>query len=55
MFTLRRSIARDETGATAIEYAFLLAFVALAIIGGATQLGVSLDGVFTTVSGPLGP
>jgi pilus assembly protein Flp/PilA len=34
---------RDETGAVATEYALLLVLVALAIIVGATALGVAIN------------
>jgi pilus assembly protein Flp/PilA len=34
---------RDETGAVATEYALLLVLVALAIIAGATALGIAIN------------
>ncbi|NBB82412.1 MAG: Flp family type IVb pilin [Alphaproteobacteria bacterium] len=37
----------DDTGATAMEYGLLIAFVAIAIIGAVTLFGNSLAGVFT--------
>ncbi len=43
----------DEDGATAIEYGLLASLIALAIVGGATALGASIDGLFTTVSETL--
>jgi pilus assembly protein Flp/PilA len=43
----------DEDGATAIEYGLLASLIALAIVGGATALGESIDGLFTTVSETL--
>lgn len=42
---LRRFFA-DARGATAIEYALLLTFIALVIIAGATQIGLETAGVF---------
>jgi pilus assembly protein Flp/PilA len=46
---------RDETGAVATEYALLLVLVALAIIAGATALGIAinakLDEGATTLTG----
>ncbi len=41
---------RDERGATAIEYALIGALLSIAIIGGATAIGGSLIGTFTTVA-----
>ena len=43
----RRPGGRDEIGATATEYALLVAFIALAIVLGVTAFGTTLSGVFT--------
>jgi pilus assembly protein Flp/PilA len=43
--TLRRFLA-DEHGATAIEYALLATFIAIAIIAGATQVGLETAGAY---------
>lgn len=43
----------DEDGATAIEYGLLASLIALAIVGGATALGGSINGLFTAVSEAL--
>ena len=37
---------KDETGATAIEYGLIAALIALAIIGGATTLGIKVEDSF---------
>lgn len=37
------SFARSESGATAAEYALLIAFIAVVIIGGATVLGQNIS------------
>ncbi len=42
-----RSSMRDEDGATATEYVFLLVFIALVIVGGATLLGNNIDSRFS--------
>ena len=47
------ALARDQLGATAIEYAFLLALIALAIVGGAELLGTQLAAFFQTAAGEL--
>ncbi|OKL43125.1 Flp family type IVb pilin [Pseudovibrio exalbescens] len=44
---------KDESGATAIEYGLIAALIALAIVGGVTALGSSLDGFFSAVSTKL--
>ncbi len=49
-----RALARDESGATAIEYGLLASLIALGIVTGATALGKGLDTLFTTVAGKLG-
>jgi Flp pilus assembly pilin Flp len=36
----------DERGAVAVEHGFLLSLIALAIIGGVTIFGISLDGLY---------
>jgi len=44
---------KDEHGATAIEYAMIAAFIAVAIVGAVTTLGTSLTGIFTNVNTDL--
>lgn len=41
---------RDESGATAIEYALILGLVVLAIVGSLGLLGTSIDGMYSYVS-----
>lgn len=45
-----RSLYRDERGATAVEYALILIFIALVIIAGLTLIGTRLDTVFQRVA-----
>ena len=45
--------AKDDAGATAIEYGLIAALIAVAIIAGATSVGTSLSGTFNTVAGKL--
>jgi pilus assembly protein Flp/PilA len=40
----------DETGASAAEYALILALVAIVIIGGLTILGTTINTVLSTAS-----
>ena len=48
--TFWRKFARAKRGATAIEYGFLLALIAITLIGALTLLGDSLVSVFAGVS-----
>jgi pilus assembly protein Flp/PilA len=41
---------RNDRGAAAIEYALLASLIAIAILTGATAIGVRLDQVFTEVA-----
>jgi len=53
MFKILRKLKRDESGVTAIEYGLIAAMVGVAIIGGVTLLGDSLNDMFTNVSTTL--
>lgn len=53
MANLFARFLKDESGATAIEYGLLATLIALAIIGGASQLGTQLNGTFTNAAGSL--
>lgn len=45
--------AKNESGATAIEYGLIAALIAVAIIGGVTQLGTTLNTKFNSISTAL--
>ena len=45
--------AKDESGATAIEYGLIAALISVAIIGAATLLGTNLGNLFNGISGQL--
>jgi pilus assembly protein Flp/PilA len=45
--------AKDESGATAIEYGLIAAGIAVAIIFIVNTLGQTLQGTFTTVNGAV--
>ncbi len=42
--------AKDESGATAIEYGLIAALIAVVIIGGASAVGTSLKTKFNSIS-----
>ena len=44
-----KNFAKDESGATAIEYGLIAALIAVAIIGTLTLIGPKLDGAFKAV------
>lgn len=44
---------QEEDGVTAIEYGLIAALIAVVLIAGATLVGTSLNGKFTTISGAV--
>jgi pilus assembly protein Flp/PilA len=50
MRRLASRFSRDESGATAIEYAFIALFIFLVIVASVRLLGPSLVAVFTGVN-----
>ena len=53
MFEMWKSLLKDESGATAIEYGLIAALVSVAAIGALSAMGTSLTGIFDKVSGQL--
>lgn len=53
MRALIMNYIRCESGATAIEYAFIASFVAMALIVGLTTIGGALNNKFVIVSNGL--
>ena len=41
--------ARNESGATAVEYGLIAALIGVVIIAGATSLGTALNSKFSTI------
>lgn len=50
---LTAALTASRRGATAIEYGLLAALVAVAIVGGVTAVGTSLNTNFTETKGAL--
>ena len=48
------SFAKDESGATAIEYGLIAALISVVIVTALTTLGTNLNGTLGKVSGKLG-
>ena len=53
MKTLMTRFAKDESGATAIEYGLIATLIGVAIILGATALGTQLNAVFNGIKTKL--
>jgi pilus assembly protein Flp/PilA len=53
MKILLSRFAKDESGATAIEYALIAAGIALAIITAVNTLGTTLSGKFSSINASL--
>ena len=53
MKSLVKRFAKDESGATAIEYGLIAAGISVAIIAVVQGLGSKLNTTFTSVSGAL--
>lgn len=45
-FTVKNRLRREETGATAVEYALLVGFIAIVLIVGLTAFGGELSNFF---------
>jgi pilus assembly protein Flp/PilA len=48
-----RDLIRDESGATAIEYALIASMIAIAIVGALSTIGPQLSSVFVKVTNAL--
>ena len=53
MKTLMTRFAKDESGATAIEYGLIATLIGVAIIVGAGTLGNKLNSVFSSIAGKI--
>ncbi|TDH37921.1 Flp family type IVb pilin [Pseudohoeflea suaedae] len=53
MSKLIARFAKDESGATAIEYGLIAALISVALITGATSLGTSLNNTFQDISSKM--
>ena len=54
MKTFLARFAQDDSGATAIEYGLIAAFIGVGIITGLTQLQGGLNGLFGEINTKLG-
>ena len=54
MMNLVKRFAKDESGATAIEYGLIAAGISVAIIATVNALGTKLNNTFSNVSSKMG-
>jgi Flp pilus assembly pilin Flp len=48
-----RTLAKDESGQDLLEYALLVALIALVAFGAVQAAGTSVNGIFTNIAGQL--
>ncbi len=53
MFKLPMGFVKDESGATAVEYALIAVFISVVIVGAVTTIGTTLTGFFQTVAAAI--
>ncbi len=53
MLTTLRTLLKNESGATAIEYGLIAALIAVAAIAAFSLVGTNLSSIFNTVAGDL--
>ncbi len=53
MLTQLKKFSRDESGATAIEYALIATIISMAALASMNTLGDSLSNLFTSISGRI--
>ena len=54
IMNITKKLAKDEDGAVLVEYALLVALIALAAIGAITLLGTNITALFNHIAGELG-
>jgi pilus assembly protein Flp/PilA len=55
MITYLRSFARNEEGQDLVEYAMLVALIALVCVIGVTAAGTSVNAIFTSIAAKIVP
>ncbi|MBV9995575.1 MAG: Flp family type IVb pilin [Caulobacteraceae bacterium] len=54
MINFLTRLAKDESGATAIEYGLIVALIAVVIIGAVTTLGTNLNTTLSSAGSAIG-
>jgi len=52
-YTKMQSMLKDEKGATMVEYALMVALIAVVCIVAVTAIGTNANAVFSSISGKL--
>jgi Flp pilus assembly pilin Flp len=53
LFTRLRALRRNDSGQDILEYALLVALIALVAVGAVTLTGTKVSGIFSAVQGKL--
>jgi Flp pilus assembly pilin Flp len=53
LITYLRALRRDDSGQDLLEYALLVALIAIVAVGAVTAAGVQVDAIFTQIAGSL--
>ena len=53
MYIKMQSMVKDEKGATMVEYALMVALIAVASVLAVTGLGQAVSGMFTNITGSI--
>ena len=54
MYVKMQSMLKDEKGATMVEYALMVALIAIVAMVGAGALGINVNGAFTKIATEIG-
>lgn len=55
MYVKMQSMLKDEKGATMVEYALMVALIAIVAMVGAGALGINVNGAFQKIATEIGP
>jgi len=53
LMTLVHSFRRNDEGQDLLEYALLVALIAIVAVGAVTAAGVTVNGIFTNIAGAI--
>ena len=53
MFAFFRSLIKDRSAVTAIEYAMIACFIGIIAVAGAGSIGTTVSGLFSSISSGL--
>ena len=53
LFNRMRALLRNEEGQDLLEYALLVALIAIVAVGAVTAAGTTVNGIFTQIAGAI--